>query len=64
MDINKTQKDNEMIQKETQLQLETVDAQLDAIKQSQQKTEKQLQELIKLLHTSNSQKTIIHYFTS
>lgn len=54
MDNNKTQKDTKKIQEETQLRLERVEDQLNAIHQSQQITEKQLQEIKTLLHKSNS----------
>ena len=50
MDNNKTQKDTQIIQQETQLRLERVEDQLNAIYQSQQITENQLQEIKTLLH--------------
>lgn len=50
MDNNKTQKDTQIIQQETQLRLERVEDRLNAIHQSQQITENQLQEIKTLLH--------------
>ncbi|MEF2246719.1 MULTISPECIES: hypothetical protein [unclassified Paenibacillus] len=54
IDNSKTQKDSEKVQKATQLRLEKVEDKLNAILQSQQMSEKQFQEIIKLLHRSKS----------
>jgi len=54
IDNSKTQKDTEKVQKATQLRLEKVEDKLAVILQSQQMSEKQFQEIIKLLHRSKS----------
>lgn len=53
MDNSKTQKESELVQKDTQARLEKVENMLNAIHHSQQMTDTQLVEIKELLHKSN-----------
>lgn len=53
MDNSKTQKESELVQKETQARLEKVENMLNTIHNAQQMTDTQLGEIKGLLHKSN-----------